>query len=60
MTIFKKDVMEAASLSQFCIRHQAGCEAVIHSVVQTLYEQVDVEGALQLDATNILIKSTER
>ena len=44
MTIFKRDVMEVAGPSQLCTGHQAGCEAAVHSVVETFNEEVNAEG----------------
>ena len=56
MTIFKKDVMEVAGPSQLCTGHQAGCEAAVHSVVETFNVEVDAEGVLQVDAANAFNK----
>ena len=52
MKIFKKDVQNAADPTQLCAGQQAGCEAVVHSVVDTYEQDVDCEGVLQIDATN--------
>ena len=53
MSILKKDVMEAAGPNQLCAGQQAGCEAAVHSVVETFNDDDnDVEGILQVDAIN--------
>ena len=45
--------MEAAGPNQLCAGQQAGCEAAVHSVVETFNDDDnDVEGILQVDAIN--------
>ena len=56
MSIFKKDVMEAAGPSQLCTKHEADCEAAVQSIVKPFKEEVEAGRVLQVVSTNVFNK----
>ena len=49
--VIKSDVLEAAGTLQLCAKHEAGCEAAIHSMCR-IFHDATTEAVLLVDANN--------
>ena len=57
LSLFHLDIQDAAGHLQVCTCQEGGCEAAVYGMRQFSVEH-DVQGALLVDASNVLIQST--